>query len=341
MLCDEIIETYTRGEAAFFRKVEGPEFERVLDKIRRAHKFVFNERTTGILHDVKDMKPSGVLALLDFAKPPYGLTWLEFPQIEFHHNVEFRAVAGKPPTKRIGFLVEQTGDGELLMTMGYSFRNAFNPPTIHQIRVSFRHRRFSEMEENIFFPAIKRLSDEGMDAHQTEEMRCIVEEANAFAASLTPKEKACAQNLDRMFVKKAHPAFLQTLARTNARYGVKKFDAYMQSMCNDWHGDEGIPLFAFAFLSCRNVFEVSEADISDKLNRARVKRGKEPFFSYHMVDLKPEMKSRLDASANTGIQQRRHWVRGHFKERKTGRFFWHPHLAGNPDLGFVAKDYKA
>jgi hypothetical protein len=340
MLCDEIIETYTRGEGSFFCRIEGQEMERLLDQIRRAHKFVFNEWSTGLIQDVKNMKPSGMLSVLDCAKPPYDITWLEFPQTEAHHNAELLAITGKPPTKRIGFLVERSENDDLLITMGYSFKNALSPPTLHQVRVSFKNCRPSRTEEHISSLISERYSNEGMSANLTEEMRYIINQSNAFAATLTPKEKQCALDIEHMFMRKAHPAFWKTLVQTRITYGEKKFNDYMRSIGNDWYGEEGLPLFAFAFLSCRNVFETGEVDVPEKLNRSRLRRGKEPFFSYHMVDLKPDMKSKFDAAANTGIQQRRHWVRGHFKERKTGRFFWNPHLAGNPELGFVAKDYR-
>ncbi len=341
MLCDDIIETYTTGDGAFFRACEGPSFEKLIDNIRRAHKFIFSAQTNRLLLDTKDWKPSATLSLLDVAKPPYDLTWLEFPQIEYRHDAELNAVGGKPTTKRIGFLVERTGNGDLLITMGYSFKNAVNPPAINQIRVSFRNWRSSRTEEEIAALIEEWPPSKDADSNATEETRHIIEKSKGLAASLTPKEQECARSIDLMFVRMAHPAFWETLFRMETKLGKEKFDEYMQGLCCDWYGEECMPLFAFAYLSCRNVFDVSKIDPPEKLNRARLRRGKAPFFSYHTVDLQPNMKARMGESAKTGIQQRRHWVRGHFKERKTGRFFWHPHLAGHPDLGFVVKDYKA
>jgi hypothetical protein len=341
MLCDDIIETYTTGDGAFFRACEGLPVERLIDKIRRAHKFVFSEQTNRLLLDTKDRKPSAALTLLDFAKPPYDLTWLEFPQTEYRHDAELDALGGKPATKRIGFLVERAENGDLLITMGYSFKNAFNPPAINQIRVAFRNWRSSRTEEEIAALIAEWHPVRKMSANATQETQHIVEKSTAFTASLTPKEMECAKSIDLMFLRTAHPAFIKTLVRLEAKCGKEKYDEYMQGLCCDWYGEECMPLFAFAYLGCRNVFEVSEVDPPEKLNRARLKRRKEPFFSYHMVDLQPSMKERLQSAENSGIQQRSHWVRGHFKERKTGRFFWNPHLAGNPDLGFVVKDYRA
>jgi len=35
---------------------------------------------------------------------------------------------------------------------------------------------------------------------------------------------------------------------------------------------------------------------------------------------------------SNGVRKARHWVRGHFKKRKTGVFWWKPHLAGSGEL---------
>ena len=37
---------------------------------------------------------------------------------------------------------------------------------------------------------------------------------------------------------------------------------------------------------------------------------------------------------------RGHFVRGHFKIRKTGVFFWHPHARGDFGRGQIEKDYE-
>ena len=37
---------------------------------------------------------------------------------------------------------------------------------------------------------------------------------------------------------------------------------------------------------------------------------------------------------------RGHFVRGHFKTRKTGIYFWHPHARGSFDRGMIEKTYE-
>jgi hypothetical protein len=44
--------------------------------------------------------------------------------------------------------------------------------------------------------------------------------------------------------------------------------------------------------------------------------------------------------AEAGIERKLHMVRGHFKVRRTGVFFWNAFQRGNPALGFMHKDYE-
>lgn len=54
-------------------------------------------------------------------------------------------------------------------------------------------------------------------------------------------------------------------------------------------------------------------------------------------------KTRKNVLAASGIptgQHRAHLVRGHFKVRKSGVFWWMPFVRGNQKLGFVHKHYE-
>lgn len=79
----------------------------------------------------------------------------------------------------------------------------------------------------------------------------------------------------------------------------------------------------------------------DRLNVKREKAGKLPLLGYTVVDLNKEIKDALKGEKHTDEKRRLHFVRGHFKVRKTGVFWWNPHTAGSKELGFVEKEYVA
>jgi hypothetical protein len=64
-------------------------------------------------------------------------------------------------------------------------------------------------------------------------------------------------------------------------------------------------------------------------------------FDYHLICIPQRYRERhhLDGDADSA-QLRAHFVRGHFKVRKTGIFWWSAYQRGDPKLGFVHKDYK-
>jgi hypothetical protein len=107
--------------------------------------------------------------------------------------------------------------------------------------------------------------------------------------------------------------------------------------------------------------EVAESEVvepPEKLNKVRVDRGKVPLAKYHIVRLHSKYKKRSEQKGEpTGVRQRFHWVRGHFTHldqepmsnvvdqawkfhdgrwRRWKNWF----LRGDPDLGFVDKEYR-
>lgn len=99
-----------------------------------------------------------------------------------------------------------------------------------------------------------------------------------------------------------------------------------------------------ARFNSRNITDVTENDL-EKLNKSRAKKNKPVLLTYRTVDLSKGVKRALhdlrEGAVEPGSDKRLHWVRGHFKVRKSGIFWWNPHLAGVAEEGFIEKDYVA
>jgi hypothetical protein len=95
------------------------------------------------------------------------------------------------------------------------------------------------------------------------------------------------------------------------------------------------------------ITEIRDGEDRTAINRKRAKFGKQPLFSYHVVDLNAQVKAGLKAIAQAETEEaehgkrRLHWRRGHFKCCRTGIFWWNPHLAGRAELGVIDKEYAA
>jgi hypothetical protein len=93
-------------------------------------------------------------------------------------------------------------------------------------------------------------------------------------------------------------------------------------------------------LNCININRV-EHKPSEKLQKARCKRGKKPLFSYWTleIDIPRKMVERVDLGG-THASPRVHLRKGHPREYAPGLWTWvKGHAVGNKKLGMVHKDY--
>jgi hypothetical protein len=108
----------------------------------------------------------------------------------------------------------------------------------------------------------------------------------------------------------------------------------------DWSGEA---MFILAFLALLNTLNAHEKVSSSltKLNRSRIARGVLPLQDYYTLKISSRLKSRMNIKPDSEGHRdlRLGIVRGHFKVRKTGIFFWHPHWRGKSSVGVVEKDY--
>jgi hypothetical protein len=100
-------------------------------------------------------------------------------------------------------------------------------------------------------------------------------------------------------------------------------------------------LFALSLLNTVNR-EVVERIPDAKLQKARERRGKLPLlkFSEIIVPGFGKSKSALHGTKGEHRDLSLHVVRGHFKRRATGVYWWHPHLRGKYENGVTLSSYK-
>ena len=110
---------------------------------------------------------------------------------------------------------------------------------------------------------------------------------------------------------------------------------------SDWAGETGYILAVIGLLNARNAVETQAVD-QTRLNKARIKRGKPPLFEHKILKITHRRMTRPDgdsAGRSDYAPMREHFVRGHFKTRRTGIFFWHPHVRGHLKRGRIEKEY--
>jgi len=111
---------------------------------------------------------------------------------------------------------------------------------------------------------------------------------------------------------------------------------------SDWAGEIRYFIAILGLLNSRNVAETETVQFT-KLNRSRAKQRKFPLSSHTLLKIRPAHKPSLIGRANgaaRSMEIRAHFVRGHFKTRRSGIFWWGPHMRGRLEHGYVSKDYE-
>jgi hypothetical protein len=96
-------------------------------------------------------------------------------------------------------------------------------------------------------------------------------------------------------------------------------------------------------LNSKNLTGVTAADTpSAKLQRARAKCGKPPLLDYSRIDIRLSgyMARHAGQAADPRSPLRLHVVRGHFKIRKTGVFWWSAYARGDAEIGAIAQQTR-
>lgn len=143
----------------------------------------------------------------------------------------------------------------------------------------------------------------------------------------------------------------ETIHYYAALYSEAELEARLDSVLSKEDPQRHLSAVAFILnvLNCRNV-QLAPLDPPERLNRARVKKGKRPLYRYHVltVDLKRAQKATNSRDQAQFDMMPVHLCRGHFKEytedkplfgRTTGRFWWQPYARGTAKNGVVIKDY--
>lgn len=149
-------------------------------------------------------------------------------------------------------------------------------------------------------------------------------------------------------VKGNTPAELEVICRTPAITDTDTFATIAVKVCYQ--------RMEFAFrvlqlLNCSNL-EYEKHDTSEKLRKARKKKGKKPFHSFYTLRFSPKFKGHDDGNSGGALglwSNRVHICRGHMKYyspdkplfgKYSGMFWWQSQLRGNKSEGIVEKDYE-
>ena len=322
--------------------------ETLVADMKAAKKFVLTEDVYNLARESLWQKPIALLAVSDYARPPFPLTWIEYEASFKKHDGALDSVRGEdeaPLTKRVGFLVKAIDETSFSVSMGYSYKDPQREATFNLMSWIYSNKTEDMAKIRAWCDDNRKYynNESEMDAARTDKQLLIEEIINSHP-DYNAKEMEAAKLLSQKWMVFPCPYFVTIAMKIKAHEGDKAFAERMIGCHADWVGEGGVSEAIFIFLGCKGAVEKIPCQDLSKLNKARRLRNKIPLQEFTTLEISiTEAQKSAYASCNTDEERakmRLHWVRGHFKRRSTGIFWWNPHLAGNANLGFIEKDYS-
>lgn len=358
----------------------GGMFTRTCAAIRAAERFELTDDVARAAYNLTKSKPTTLLSALPLVRSPYPKMWLEWRGGLTSDMVrpEYKrdATVAPDPLKQ-GCLIETDKSGQYgTMTFCWLHRERperigeemYSPANIAPLGTLFNwseggnvyadatreYRRRYPTEKAVTSPAglfdlvlMKRyargLSDE--DARKLM-AGSIFRDWNRFAGVASERKALLelGQHAMPWVVPHAHGFFAWCAEMTmQSEQLLTTFltDVVRGSWEPDIEGEAPFAETVIAMMNSRNAIETRSVDLAG-LNRARAKRGRSLFLPYRTTHLR--LSQAQTRAFRAGLLSRedagRHRVRGHFKIRKTGIYWWSPFFRGDPTRATTRREYE-
>lgn len=149
----------------------------------------------------------------------------------------------------------------------------------------------------------------------------------------TYTESVVLLNVNNNYITNFQPIYLDSVNDIR----VDDMQKAMRNISSLWWFD----LYAmFNILECGNT-DIEIEKSSSRLNKKRIKKGKLPFFDYHVLTVNRHLKSVSNTQNINHRSPRQHIRRGHIRHYKDGRkIFIQSCIVGDSDNGLIKKDYR-
>lgn len=308
MLADDLIEDKE------LRENMGDGHARLCADIQEAQRFELSKDFAGVTDQLARENVTSFFKILPLANLPFSSCWFE---VAFADRPSF--VGGtvsdyfhSEPVSRVGFLVQSDPENPLKWTgsLCWSFRSGIC--SISTISIVMDRSDNAEKRQHVSV-----LPDEDLKGMGEDEIAAMVDiESRA-------KPTPCRYYAE-VFNAERHRLDIQSM---------------LESALQDWNGEIIYWMAAVALINARNVASVEEGPDRTKLSKARLKKGRPPLMDFSVCKIAPRIASAYKVSEARGSGIRTHFVRGHFKARKSGIFWWTNHIRGHGGEGVVEKRY--
>lgn len=318
MLADELIVDRTLRQL-------GEGHKRLARDLREAHRFDLDQEFAIAADAIGTSRPSAFEQALHLCRLPYSLTWFEVSNV---HRRRFQEYNAKDDLiKRIGclFFSGLNADG-WLAHLAWSFRDGEVNVCPMAIFFNFENGHKSKSASQIVdrISLQRGMQDAGVRWHkEPQEIESI--------AKITERIQPM-PSLYHLAAIASHP---------DPTYSADAGQRLIERGMADWQNESPFWLGALALLNSHNASDSVDGPNLTQLNKIRNKKKQLGLLSFRTCRIAPRLKTKIALERDKGnAEVRAHFVRGHFKVRRSGVFWWSPHLRGDQQSGFVAKNYR-
>ena len=312
----------------------GPEhwadFRAVLDKTM---KFVLTKEVSAAAQRTKQSSARTILDARALCRAPYRYLWIEC-------HMEDRGAFDEPEpdpgrvVSEVGCLLISAGDTLQRGSAFLAWCDGERQPVLSPLMMAYDFTDSNQLEplnEQYFHRTRDTILAEVNESYVTPRMRKDIR--------ADPEATLALENRAALLPTPFHADFYRLVAEKYPDPLDLTVQHFLDEWRNDWRGELLFFQVAIMFLNSKNSVAIEFNDLS-RLNKKRRRFGRAALYSHKVVQLSLTGTQENRTRMMTAAEARAHLVRGHFKIRKNGVFWWMPHIRGNRALGFVDKDYE-
>lgn len=330
MLADDVI-AYPRTTR--FKEIvlpaQYPGYEALAHDVANAERFVLRRDAVLTIHSISAISMSRITPALQICRMPFPKMWVEFvyqDREDYYQmaNVALNNLATASSPSRLGFYLEQTDDtgrvidctivwrhlkdrnvgGESIVIGGFSIKIDTTPGVqiTDEVRANFARAMANPTALEKEF-SLARAFDDPIDREAALELETRI--SMQCATYMLPFW---------VFMTRHHPEEMEELRK----HAV--FDCLQE-----WRFIIGL----LTVINSRNVVNYSDPITYEKLNKQRAKKDLPLMHNHREIRLALSRVQRNRTGSGEHIDVKAHTVMGHWKLRRSGLFWWSPHIRGS------------
>jgi hypothetical protein len=326
------------------------DFEYVAAQIKGAQRFIVSDDVRKAIRALLTSRPTTLVAASKYARLPYERCWFEWKPPGYE-NLKPNQIQ----VKRCGALLEAYGPH------GYTIFTAWEFDREEVQKDVDRYRARPGLEDFDFDMPLFGVSSVvgAYDLSSFDQPPLMLgDQKSGWFAHRANTDEELAQQRDDHKNSIGHalkdPIEREALRQLELRsafrihgetHGFDKINSQIRltnnaaSIIHDVQDEMGHLFATLILMNAKNCVEIAKTEPPEKLNKARRKQGKVELLPYSTVhiELSQSQKRAVADGRISREEARRHLVRGHFKVRATGVFWWGEAWRGNAARGIVER----